>query len=125
MQQLFIDLLHRGRTDVDLPYLFRAATHRCLNRLRDRRRRQDLLDHHGDLLSPAVAARIDDRAIHHETLTRLVATLDDRSAEILVLHFVDGVAQGEVAAMIGVSRRAVVKRIGQIRAAARAVAEAP
>ena len=41
VQQLFVDLIHRGRTDLDLPYLHRAATNRSLNRIRDHKR------HHG------------------------------------------------------------------------------
>ena len=43
VQGLFLDLLRRGEAEQELPYLYRAATNRCLNLLRDRKRRQALL----------------------------------------------------------------------------------
>lgn len=115
VQQLFVDLMRRGRTDVDLPYLYRAATNRSLNRLRDHRRRRDLLDQHGAGLLHPTPPRIDDQLLHQDLLVQLVDALDERAAEILVLHFVDGLDQGEVAELIGTSRRTVVKHVGRIR----------
>lgn len=119
VQQLMVDLIHRGRTDVELPWLFRAATHRGLNRLRDRRRQASLLDQHGEAMLHPRPARIDDRLIDRRELMRLMDSLDERSAEILVLHFIDGIDQGEVAELVGLSRRAVVARIAAIREQAR------
>ena len=43
VQGLFLDLLQRPATPADLPYLYRAITHRCLNHLRDRRNQGRLL----------------------------------------------------------------------------------
>ncbi len=119
VHQLFVDLIHRGRTDVGLPWLFRAATNRGLNRLRDRRRQGELLAQHGEGMLHPSPARIDERLIDRRELLSLVERLDELSAEILVLHFVDGVDQGEVAELLGLSRRAVVARIAAIRARAR------
>ncbi|RME25618.1 MAG: sigma-70 family RNA polymerase sigma factor [Deltaproteobacteria bacterium] len=119
VQQLFVDLIRRGRTDVDLPYLYRAATHRCLNRIRDRRRRRELLDRHGEGLLWREPPRIDDRLLSMEMVARLVDRLDERGGEVFALHFVDGIDQGEVAAMIGTSRRTVVKHVARIRRLAR------
>ena len=36
VQSLFVDLLRKGRSEAELPYLYRAATNRCLNLIRDR-----------------------------------------------------------------------------------------
>jgi DNA-directed RNA polymerase specialized sigma subunit len=53
-----------------------------------------------------------------ELVTRLVSQLDQKSAEIVVYHFIDDLNQSEVAAQVGISRRAVVKRLSKIRAMA-------
>lgn len=122
VQQLFVDLIRRDRTDVDLPYLYRAATNRCLNRLRDGRRQRQLVERHGEGVLWHEPVRVDEQVLSHELLLRLVAELDERAAEILVLHFVDGLDQGEVAQLLGTSRRTVVTHVGRIRRAAAALA---
>lgn len=122
VQQLFVDLIRRGRTDVDLPYLYRAATNRCLNRIRDSRRQRELIERHGEGLLWQESVRVDEQVLSQELLHQLAASLDERAAEILVLHFVDGLDQGEVAELIGTSRRTVVKHVGRIRQAASSLA---
>ena len=114
---LFVDLIHRGRGDVDFAYLYRAVTHRCLNRLRDRSRRAALLVRHGEHLHPTERARIDERLVSMDLVVRMVDLLDERASEIFALHFLDGIDQGQVARMLGVSRRTVVKHVGRIREA--------
>ena len=115
VQQLFVDLIRRDVQGVELPYLFRAATNRCLNRMRDQGRRAALLAQQGAGTLWFEAPRVDDRVIGQDLLLQLVDRLDDRSAEILALHFLDGLHQGEVATLLGISRRAVVQRIAKIR----------
>ncbi len=122
VQQLFVDLIRRGRTDVDLPYLYRAATSRCLNRIRDHRRRVALVERHGEGLLWREPPRVDEWLLSVELIGRLVDRLDERGAEVFALHFVDGIDQGEVAAMIGTSRRTVVKHVARIRSLARELA---
>ena len=48
-------------------------------------------------------------------LERLVEGLDPRGQEILVACCVDGMTQEEIAASLGISRRAVVKRLAALR----------
>lgn len=122
LQQLFVDLMRRGPADADLPYLYRAATNRCLNRMRDHKRRAELLDRHGEGVLWFEQPRVDDRVVGQDLLLRVVDQLDDRGAEVFALHFLDGMDQGEVAALIGTSRRTVVKHVARIRAALDAVA---
>lgn len=112
VQQLFVDLLRRGRTDVDLAYLYRAATNRSLNQLRDRRRRLALLERDPP---PSRTASADSAVLPLDLVRRLVEGLDERSAEIFVYRFLDDMNQDEIAALVGTSRRTVVKRLADIR----------
>lgn len=115
VQALFVDLLRRGREDVDLPYLYRAATTRCLNLLRDASRRRALLARQGeDVLAPA-RERLAERLVSADLLARLAANLDRRSLEILSLHCQDGLSQEEVAKLLKISRRTVGKRLAKAR----------
>jgi RNA polymerase sigma-70 factor, ECF subfamily len=123
VQQLFVDLIRRGVADVELPYLYRAATNRCLNRMRDHKRRTALVEQHGEGTLWFEAPRIDDRVVGQDLLLQLVDRLDERAAEVFALHFLDGMDQGEVARLIGTSRRTVVKHVARIREALEDVAQ--
>lgn len=114
VQQLFADLLTRSHRDLELPYLYRAVTNRCLNLMRDRKNRDRLLEAR-DLAGSESRTGLDSVVIGHDLLFRLIEKLDRRSQEIIVYHFVDDMSQEEVAAIMGISRRAVVKRLAAIR----------
>lgn len=118
VQGLFLDLLQlppERLQGLQLPYLYRAATHRCLNRLRSRRRRQALLHQHGDILAAPGSPSAEGQVISRDLLAEIDRRLDRRSAEIVVYHYVDGMSQGEIADMLAVSRRAIVKRLALAR----------
>ncbi|MCK6503409.1 sigma-70 family RNA polymerase sigma factor [Myxococcota bacterium] len=117
VQALFLDLLRKGRTDVDLPYLYQAATRRSLNVIRDGRRRAELLSRHGDALVPRQGA-VDERVIDAELVRRLCASLPEQTAEIAVYAFLDRMSQEEIASLCGLSRKTVGKRLEQVRQAA-------
>jgi RNA polymerase sigma-70 factor (ECF subfamily) len=112
---LFVDMLNRGRTGLELPYLYRAVTNRCINFLRYRENRRRLVERQDAALRGPVRIRCDDQVIGVELLTRLVDRLDRRGREVLVYRFVDEMTQEEIAGLIGISRRAVVKRLARIR----------
>jgi RNA polymerase sigma-70 factor (ECF subfamily) len=122
VQGIFVDLYRKGKTDVDLPYLYRAATSRCLNRIRDSRRRRELLAEHGEVLIAAGPGVPEARAISVDLLGQLVGQLDEKSSEILVYRYLDQMTGDEIASLLGVSRRAVTKRLTKIRAALEAIA---
>jgi len=115
VQSLFVDLLRKGRRDVELAYLYRAATSRCLNLLRDAGRRRALLARQGEEVLAPARERLVDRVVSADLLARLAERLDRRSLEILVLHHQDGLSQEEVAALLRVSRRTVGKRLTKAR----------
>jgi RNA polymerase sigma-70 factor (ECF subfamily) len=127
VQGLFLDLLQRPGTPLDLPYLYRAITHRCLNHLRDRRNQGLLLSRHDPPLADPPRTRIDERIVDRQLLAGLADRIDAQAWEILVYHFVDDMTQDEIAALIGTSRKTVVRRLHSIREEARrlAAADAP
>jgi RNA polymerase sigma-70 factor (ECF subfamily) len=95
-----------------LPWLLAIARHVCLHMLRTRRRKGMLL---------VGEAEVEDTALHGRLLARsylewLAGSLDDRDKRILASTFVDGMTQAEAARALGVSRRAVVKRLTSLRA---------
>ena len=117
VQGLFLDLMQRPDTPADLPYLYRAVTHRCLNHLRDRRNQGRLLSNHDEALRGHARTRIDERVVDRQLLASLAGRIDAQAWEILVYHFVDDMTQDEIAAHLGVSRRTVGKRLERIREA--------
>ena len=119
VQGLFVDLLQRPGTPLDLPYLYRAVTHRCLNHLRDRRNRTALLANTDQTLRGLARTRLDDRVVDRQLLASLAECVDAQAWEILVYHFVDDMTQDEIAALIGLSRKTVVRRLAVIREEAR------
>ena len=120
---LFVDLLSKGETDVDLPYLFRAVTNRCLNLLRDRGNRQRLAERHDGALRGPERTRCDEQVIGLDLLLKLIDRLDGKSVEVLVYRYFDDLTQEEIAALLSTSRKTVGKRLDRIRQAVRDLGE--
>ena len=121
---LFVDLIQRRTSAVDLPYLYRAVTNRCLNLLRDRSTRARLLAEN-PTVAPVARVRCDDVVIGGELLGRLVDRLDEGQREVLIARFVDDLTQDEIAEHLGVSRKTVGKRLAAIREAVLALGVGP
>jgi RNA polymerase sigma-70 factor (ECF subfamily) len=122
VQGLFADLHgapERGR--VDLPYLYRAITNRCLTLLRDATNRARLLDQNDDALVPHARTACDDTAIGRDLLAKLVRELDDGESEVLMYRYLDDMTQEEIAALLGLSRKTIGKRLDRIRDAVRRI----
>jgi RNA polymerase sigma-70 factor, ECF subfamily len=113
---LFLDLLQRNE-EVDLPYLYRAVTNRCLSFLRDETNRARLLSAHDDALRGQARTRCDDRVVDLDLLAKLVSALDETTVEILVYRFFDDMTQEEIAAMVGMSRKTVGRKLDDVHEA--------
>lgn len=123
MQTLFIDLIDKGQTDVDFRYLYRAATNRCLNMIRDDKRRLELLTQEAQT-EPIGRNRLHDQVMSLDLLTKLIARLDERASEILVYHYLDDFSQEQVASFLGIARRTVWSDLQKIRREASALSKA-
>lgn len=119
---LFVDLIPRWSRDVDLPYLYRAVTNRCLNLLRDARTRARLLER--EQPAPTARVRLDDEIVGTKLIAQLADRLDQGHLEVLVCRFVDDMTQDEIAAHLGLSRKTIGKRLDRIRAEVQALREA-
>ena len=124
---LFADLLQERdeRIALELPYLYRAVTNRCLTFLRDEKNRARLRDAHDEALRGPIRTRCDDRAIDMDLLTKLTRTLDDATLEVVVCRFFDDMTQEEIASFLGISRKTVGKRLDGAREAMVALSAEP
>lgn len=129
VQEVFLRLLEDpGRfqgLSSPATFLFGVATHVCLNRLRG-------LAARGAAWQAEVARTVDERpagpAATVEARQLAGAILDEtdpETAAMAVYHFVDGLPQGEIAALVGRSRVTVNQRLQQFRREALLRAEAP
>ncbi|HVZ73797.1 MAG TPA: sigma-70 family RNA polymerase sigma factor [Polyangia bacterium] len=120
VQGLFVDLLQKTLGPaIDLPYLYRAVTHRCLNHLRDRRNQGRLVSEVDEASRGLARTLLDDRVVGRRLLARLADRVDEQAWEILVYAFVDDMTGDEIAALMGVSRKTVVRRLATVRDEAR------
>lgn len=85
-------------------WLYRITTNYCLNRIRDSKRRRELLDERKAEVTPASVARDPQKM----TLLRgLLDEADPQQAQAAVAVFIDGMSHAEAARVLGVSRRTV------------------
>ena len=125
VQGLFVDIVQNKRHELDLPYLYRAVTNRCLNMIRDRNNRQRLLDAQQPALRGAARTSCDDQIISLDLIVKLAERLDKACLEVLVCSYVDDMSQEETAQFLATSRKTVGKRLAKIRAHVRELSEQP
>ena len=120
MQEVFLRLLESpdafaGRSNIST-YLYAVASNRCLNRLRNDRRR-------GGAWQQAVLAEwqsgdtdnFADQVERRLAIKALLREQDEVTTLIVLHHYVDGLSQGEIAELMGVSRVTVNQRLAKFR----------
>jgi RNA polymerase sigma-70 factor (ECF subfamily) len=108
LQELFTSLVARphqfdGRS-APSTFLYAATTHACLSRLRNQRNRQRLLDEQVRPWRTDIDPHTAEAAL---TVRGVLAQLPDDEARAAIYHYLDGMNHGEVAAVLGCSRRHV------------------
>lgn len=122
-QEVFVNLMrHRERLDARHPssLLFRMATNLCLNRIRDRARREELP---GDDLLGRIARL--DRLDAPLLLERLFRRQPESTRTMAVLRHVDGLSLEQVARECGMSVSGVRRRLRLLRDALREMGGPP
>lgn len=122
MQEVFLKVLERpaqfqGHSSPST-YLFGVATNLCLNRIRNRTARDDRWE---ASVADAIHARRREPADAVEArqlAAAIMSEADPETAAMAVYHFIDGLSQGEVAALVGLSRVSVNRRLQEFRVAA-------
>ena len=116
LQEVFLRLLStkatfRGESAVTT-WLYQVTTRHCLNRLRNARRRRELLDEHGqpDWSSPIAPAKQEAKLL----VNQLWQHLDEELVMIGIYHYVDGLSHAAIAELLGVSRRTIGNRLASL-----------
>lgn len=117
MQEVFMALLDRpvrfeGKSGLGT-YLYAATTHRCFNRLRNLRNRDRLREERDACAGLAPDPTPPDTAA---ALRQVLAVLTPEEAFIAVYHYLDGMRQSEIAALLGCSRRRIGDVLERMRA---------
>jgi RNA polymerase sigma-70 factor, ECF subfamily len=113
---LYAERLRFGCGEDCLRWLYRVSTHLCVKRL-VRARRCELREPSA-LPEVAVGCGAEARLVSRETLARVLAAVDERAQAVFVLAFLDGLTQEEIAGVLEVSRRTVVKKLERLRSVA-------
>lgn len=104
-----------------LSWIYRIATNYCLNELRDRNLRPqpsgDRMPEPGE--TPDLERTLGDRA----AVRWIAASVPEKLRIVAWLHYVEGMAQPEVAEVLEISRRTVVYRLEEFNERARKLLE--
>jgi RNA polymerase sigma factor (sigma-70 family) len=111
---LFVDLMKTPDREVDLPYLYRAVTNRCLTYMRDQGNRRRLLEAYASV-AEGMVCRAEEQWIDADMATRLFERLDEESCQLVVFRFFDDMSLEEICEVMNLSRKTVSKRLDRVR----------
>ncbi|MCB9654411.1 MAG: sigma-70 family RNA polymerase sigma factor [Deltaproteobacteria bacterium] len=128
MQEVFVRLLEDPNAFANrasmATYLYAIATNVCLNRIRNDSVRSEqwrttVAQHIEQFLSPVDSP--DDRLAARRFAETILQSADLVTRDIVLYTYVDGLSQGEVARLVGLSRVTVNARLRRLKAHARSV----
>jgi RNA polymerase sigma-70 factor (ECF subfamily) len=94
-----------------LYWIYRIATNYCLNELRARGHRPQLVDDIAERVAPDCGSA--DRLGARDLVHRILAHTSEQTRQVAWLYHVDGLEQQEVSDVLGISRRTVVTRLAE------------
>jgi len=121
LQEVFAKAVERAHTyrgeASPLSWLYGLTTRHCLARLRDEKRRRELLDEVGEVpwSCPITPSSTEAKVF----LSQLWRTVDPELAQIGVHYYLDGMSQSDIGEMLGVTGRTVSNRLKQLTDLAR------
>jgi RNA polymerase sigma factor (sigma-70 family) len=120
VHEVFIRFLRAARsTPESSSWFYVTTTNVCLDRLRHRARRDERWL--AEVGRAAEGARDLETLLEaQDTCRRVLAVVDDKTAAVAAMVYVDGMSQDDVAAAFGVTRTAIAKRLARFLRDARA-----
>ncbi len=122
VQEVFVRALHKpqGFQQPQVSsWLYRIATNWCLNVIRNRSRRSELRQQHGD--GPQPTGGPDARKM--VLVRQVLAQVDEACAAAAIYVHVDGMTHDEACVLLDVSRRTVGNLVDRFNTAAAAILE--
>lgn len=127
VHEIFMKLIEQGDrlNDKRSPasWLHRVTTNHCLNRVRDAKRRRELL-HEGWAPFERLRKARQEPAFERVLLDEIWRALPEHLAEIAIYAYVDGMTQAEIAEIYDVSDRTISNRLKEIARRAEEIADA-
>ncbi len=115
VQTVFLKLWQAALSFPDIKaayaWVYRACHNAAIDHLRLSSVQRELaLEANGEPMDfPSGAPAVDLRLEQRQTLIRHLAALDDREAQILAYRVIDGMTQDEIAMLLGLSRKTIVR----------------
>ena len=120
LQEVFTRLVAQPELlrDMSAPstFLYVATTNACLNRLRDQRNRERLIDRQ---MPPSQDARVPGSSADRAIVLDLLDKLPAEQASAFIYCYLDGMSHAEIADVLGCSRRHVGNLIDRVQTRAR------
>ena len=113
VQELFMDIWNKKRGDLDFPYLYSAATNRCITLLRTHNRHRTLLEKQGTLDIPEGLCP-DDSVYSQQCVRDLAKKLDKTTGAIFLYRYIDEMTQEEIGEVMGLSRKTIGKKLARL-----------
>ena len=93
-----------------MTWVYRVTTNVALNHIRSRKLREPLLT-----VVPVEPSTSVDHVESRQLLSRWLGHLSERELEVATLLFIDGLTQQEVADVLGLSRKTIVREVEELR----------
>jgi RNA polymerase sigma-70 factor (ECF subfamily) len=107
-------------------WLYRVTTNTCLNHIRNRKRRAEILEIHGDMLIPE--GKDVQRRVYNKQVGgiwgKLITRLSRHHREIIELRFWRGLTYAEISEFLNIKQGTVMSRLSRARAHLAVIAEA-